>query len=250
MTTGGVAFAVALALLAPPVAGVQTTGGIFAVGARYVLPNDAAARTRSLEEMRQAHFNVVAIPGAAAVPPLLLIERLLARAPDTDFRPADPGVRTVDVRPSSSPGAVAATAWLAIAHGATAVVFDDWTTLREQADLLTAAAEFAGEVTRNAPLYAAIRPRVKPNEFRLDAMTPQLTATFLESEQALVLLAINLGPPRQVTFTFSPEIPEAVWQNMLGGGSVNFVAGPEGPTYTRGFAANEVLVLMIRKRWR
>ena len=250
LTKAGVAFAVGVTLLAPPAAGRQTGGEFFAVGARHVLPNDAAGRTRSLEEMRQAHFNVVAIPRTPAQPPLLLIERLLARAPDTDFRPADPGIRTVAVRPGTSSPVLAANAWLAIARGATAVVFDDWTTLREHAELLTAASEFAGEVTRNAPLYAAIRPRVKANEFRIEPMAPQLTATFLESEQALVLLAINLGAPTQVTFTFSPEVPEAIWQNMLGGGAVNFVAGPEGPTYTRAFAANEALVLMIRKRWR
>jgi len=240
----------ALAVIAPAAAGLQTGAETFAVGARHALPGDPGARTRTLEEMRQAHFNVVALPRPAALAPLALIDRLLARAADSDFRPADPGLRTVAVRSSPSPAVLAANAWLAIAQGASAVVFDDWSTLRDNAEFLTAASEFAAEVTRNAPLYAAIRPRVKPNEFRIDGMSPQLTATFLESEQALVLLAINLGPPRQVTFTFSPEIPEAIWQNMLGGGAVNFIAGPDGPTYTRAFAGNEVLVLMIRKRWR
>ena len=250
LTAAGTALALALAVIAPAATGVQTGGEIFAVGARHPLPGDLAARTRTLEEMRLAHFNVIAAPGAAALAPLALIDRLLARAPDNAFRPAEPGLRTVAVRSSASPAVLAANAWLAIAQGASAVVFDDWSTLRDNADFLTAASDFAAEVTRNAPLYAAIRPRVKPNEFRIDTMSPQLTATFLESEQALVLLAINLGPPRQVTFTFSPDIPEAIWQNMLGGGAVNFIAGPDGPTYTRAFAGNEVLVLMIRKRWR
>ena len=250
LTTAAAACALALGIIVPMVAGGQPGGEIFAVGARHLLPADPAARARTLEEMRQAHFNVVALPRAVVMAPLSLIDRLLARAPDSDFRPPDPGLRTVAVRSSASPAVLAANAWLAIAQGASAVVFDDWATLRENPDFLTAASEFAGEVTRNAPLYAAVRPRVKANEFRIDAMSPQLTATFLESEQALVLLAINLGPPRQVTFAFSPEIPEAVWQNMLGGGAVNFVAGPDGPTYTRSFAGNEVLVLMIRKRWR
>ena len=54
----------------------------------------------------------------------------------------------------------------------------------------------------------------------------------------------------QVTFTFPPEVPEAVWQNMLSGGSVNFVAGPTGPFYEHTVPAHDVLVLMIRKRWK
>jgi hypothetical protein len=53
-----------------------------------------------------------------------------------------------------------------------------------------------------------------------------------------------------VTITFAPAIPEAIWQNMLTGSAVNFVAGATGPVYKRAFAAHEVLVLMIRKRWK
>ena len=53
-----------------------------------------------------------------------------------------------------------------------------------------------------------------------------------------------------MTLTFPPAVPEAVWQNMLTGSAVNFVAGPTGPIYQRTFAAHDVLVLMIRKRWK
>jgi hypothetical protein len=37
---------------------------------------------------------------------------------------------------------------------------------------------------------------------------------------------------------------------MLTGSAVNFVAGPKGPVYTRTFPPHDVLVLMIRKRWK
>ena len=49
--------------------------------------------------------------------------------------------------------------------------------------------------------------------------------------EALLLIAVNRGAEaRQVVF-LSPEVPEAIWQNMLSGGSVNFIAGPTGPFY-------------------
>ena len=35
-----------------------------------------------------------------------------------------------------------------------------------------------------------------------------------------------------------------------GGASVNFVAGPTGPFYEHTMPAHDVLVLMIRKRWK
>ena len=50
-----------------------------------------------------------------------------------------------------------------------------------------------------------------------------------------------------MTFTFAPDMPEAIWQNMETGAAVNFVAGPSGPTYTYAFKPRDVLVLMIKK---
>ena len=76
-------------------------------------------------------------------------------------------------------------------------------------------------------------------------------AQWLESAEALLLVAVNRGgEPRDVVFTFPADVPEAVWQNMLSGGSVNFVAGPTGPFYEHTMPAHDVLVLMIRKRWK
>jgi hypothetical protein len=45
-------------------------------------------------------------------------------------------------------------------------------------------------------------------------------------------------------------MPEAIWQNMESGAAVNFVAGPEGPIYSRTFTPHDVVVLMIRKQYK
>lgn len=88
-------------------------------------------------------------------------------------------------------------------------------------------------------------------DVRIDGGAGSVEARFLESADALVLVAINhADTPQKVTFTFAPDMPEAVWQNMETGAAVNFVAGPDGPTYARAFAPRDVLVLMIRKRLR
>ena len=96
--------------------------------------------------------------------------------------------------------------------------------------------------------------RVEPTGARAIALAggqDSVEAHWLESPEALLLVAVNHGADsRQVTFTFPPEVPEAVWQNMLSGGSVNFVAGPTGPFYEHTLPAHDVLVLMIRKRWK
>lgn len=92
--------------------------------------------------------------------------------------------------------------------------------------------------------------RIEP-DVRIDAAGGLVEARFLESADALLLIAINHGDaPQKVIMTFPPDVPEAIWQNMETGAAVNFVAGPTGPTYTRSFAPRDVVVLMIRKRWR
>ena len=88
-------------------------------------------------------------------------------------------------------------------------------------------------------------------DVRIDGAAGLVEARFLESSDALMLIAINHSDaPQRVTLTFTPDTPEAIWQNMETGASVNFVAGPNGPTYTHAFARRDVLVLMIRKALR
>jgi hypothetical protein len=47
-----------------------------------------------------------------------------------------------------------------------------------------------------------------------------------------------------------PDVPEAIWQNIETGASVNFVQTPTGPTYAHAFGARDVMVLVRGKRLR
>jgi hypothetical protein len=144
-------------------------------------------------------------------------------------------------------------AWTRIAHGARAIIFEDWNSLQKNDTALGEATAFADTLARNAALYVPLR-RVESTgdrAFTIDGGQDKVEAHWLESPDALLLIAVNhAAEPRDVTITFAPAIPEAIWQNMLTGSAVNFVAGPAGPVHTRTFAAHDVLVLMIRKRWK
>ncbi len=88
-------------------------------------------------------------------------------------------------------------------------------------------------------------------EIRLDVAGGLVEARFLESSDAMLFVAINYGSvPQKVTFTFAPDVPEAIWQNMETGAAVNFREGPDGPIYTRTLGARDALVLVRGKRLR
>jgi hypothetical protein len=55
---------------------------------------------------------------------------------------------------------------------------------------------------------------------------------------------------RKATISFSPEIPEAIWQNLETGTAVNFVMGSTGPVLEHTFGPRDALVLVIRKKLR
>jgi hypothetical protein len=86
---------------------------------------------------------------------------------------------------------------------------------------------------------------------RIDGAPGLVEARFLESADAMLLIAINYGDtPQRVTFQFGPDVPEAIWQNMESGASVNFVQGASGPRYAHSFGARDVMVLVRGKRLR
>ena len=162
-------------------------------------------------------------------------------------------VGTVPIDEATGADSVREAAWTSLAYGARAVIYEDWNALQKNDTALGAAAAFADTLARNAALYVPLR-RVEATgdrAFTIDGGQDKVEAHWLESPDALLLIAVNhAAEPTDVTLTFAPAIPEAVWQNMLTGNAVNFVAGPTGPVYKRTFAAREVLVLMIRKRWK
>jgi hypothetical protein len=102
----------------------------------------------------------------------------------------------------------------------------------------------SGELLQQLVASAGVVPEV-----RIDGGAGAVEARFLESDGAILLIALNHGETAQkVTFSFGPDVPEAIWQNMETGAAVNFVQGPAGPTYVHAFAPRDVLVLVRGKR--
>ena len=225
------------------------------VGVRYELDPDPSRRQQALEEIRRLRFNVVVLPQqpSGLETELTLVERLLGGSADARVRMS--GIATLSAEETASARHVRQAGWYYLGMGARGVIFGDWAALAQNADAVTAAAEFAEHVARNAALYAPLQPRVPSQgapDVTIEGNHPKIAARFLESSDALLLIVTNhdSSTSHEVILNFSPEIPEAIWQNMLTGAAVNFVAGPKGPTYTRTFAPKDVLVLMIRKRWK
>jgi beta-galactosidase len=104
-------------------------------------------------------------------------------------------------------------------------------------------AQSSGDLLAALASGAGVTPDV-----RITGAAGAVEARYLESSAATVLIAINHAESSQkVTMAFSADTPEAIWLNLETGASVNFVAGPDGPTYTHTFQPRDVLVLMIKK---
>jgi hypothetical protein len=225
------------------------------IGVRYAVNAEPARRAIDLDAIRRARFNAAAAASDAAgqTTALTRLDRPATSQPPVSLviRSSDVGI--VPITTTTSAETVRVTAWTLFARGARGVIFDDWSSLQQNAAAFTEASAFSEAITRNMALYAPLR-HVEPTgarAFMLKGGQDSVEAHWLESADALLMIAVNHGgEPRSVTFTFPPEIPEAVWQNMLSGGSVNFVAGPTGPFYEHTLPARDVLVLMIRKRWK
>ena len=212
-------------------------------------PRDAATgRARDEIELAKRGFNVVARPDPAAGA-RMRVERLGVAPGATAVPVSSAGLEFVRVREATTPERLRREAWVAIGRGLRGVIFDDWIALRANVPALRAASDFADLITRNVALFAPLS--ASGREVRINPASPDFFARFVESREAMVLVAANLGDAeRRVTMTFAPDMPEAIWQNMESGGAVNFVAGPDGPTYTRTFPPDDVVVLMIRKQYK
>ena len=234
------------ALSAQVVRGPFVPVGVLVDAASGPLPREA------IDELRRLRFNVVARRDTGAVPAALRVDAIPppGEKPDAPLalsRPA--GLEVVPVAGDATGDRVRQDAWVAIGRGGRGVLFDSWTTLSRNPAALAAGAAFADVVTRNAALFAPLEPSART--VRVEPASAEVFARLVESAEAMVLVAANLSDsPRQITLAFSADIPEAIWQNMEAGGAVNFVAGPEGPIYTRAFPPRDVIVLMIRKQYR
>lgn len=148
--------------------------------------------------------------------------------------------------------------WAALLGGARAIAYYAWHDLIDEAGAPTsrgkAAAGFAGVVTRNPALFVPLRPRAltepqaAPSDVRISDTAGQVEAGFLESRDALVLIAANhAAEPQRVTLTFAPGSKQEFWQNMESGEMVTFPMVNDFPSLTHDFKARDALVLMIRK---
>jgi hypothetical protein len=230
---------------------LQETLDFVPVGVRYDLDPDPARRRTDLENMRRLRFTVV-VP-AEPKGNMTRIDRLLAGGQDSSITVPGSEVGTIPIEELTEADSVREAAWTRLAYGARAVIFEDWNALQRNDGALGEAAAFAETLGRNPALYVPLRRAESTGDraFTIEGGQGNVEAHWLESPDALLLIAVNhAAEPREVTLTFAAAIPEAIWQNMLTGSAVNFVAGPKGPVYTRTFAAHDVLVLMIRKRWK
>jgi hypothetical protein len=243
-----VAMAAALLAAAMVDAASQRIQPFVAVGVIDDRPGD---RRTGLTELTKLRFTVVGRRDPAAVPYGIRIELLPTpglSAAVTAPRMED-GIGLVTVGAATTAAQVRQEAWMLVGRGYRGVLFDSWTTLRQNEDVLAAAASFADVVTRNAALFAPLRQSSRA--VGVDPPTDAIFARFVESDEAVLLVAANVtGSTQRVTLKFAADTPEAIWQNMESGGAVNFVAGPEGPIYGRMFAAHDVVVLMIRKQYK
>lgn len=163
---------------------------------------------------------------------------------------ADEPVRgRINVSPGTAPVARLAM-WSEIARGGRFISFAG--TDHPLSGAVLSLGETAGVVTRNQALFAPLRPRsggvvaVTGGE----ASAP-VDVRLLESKDAIVIVGLNHAPvPRKATITFSPDIPEAIWQNLETGTAVSFVMGKSGPVLEHTFAPRDALVLMIRRKLR
>lgn len=155
----------------------------------------------------------------------------------------------IDVSPGTAPVARLAM-WAELARGGRFVSFAGADHPLSPAVL--SLGETAGVVTRNQALFTPLRPR--PGgvvDIAGDETSARVEIQLLESTHALVIVGLNhAATPRTARITFSPDIPEAIWQNLETGTAVSFVMGKSGPVLEHTFAPRDALVLMIRKTLR
>jgi hypothetical protein len=213
---------------------------------------DGATSRRDLQRIRSAGFN--------SIWTARLDDAVLATQVDTGLRLIPPAIGHAEIHadPAATPADLRLWGWTALLRGARAIAYYAWRDLVESETALTprgrAAAEFAGILSRNPALFAPLRPRATTDpaamtaDLRVSGSAGEIEAGFLESRDALVLIAVNLAAaPQRLTFTFAPGTKQEFWQNMETGEMVSFAAVNGELTLAHSFAARDAVVLMIRK---
>jgi hypothetical protein len=139
--------------------------------------------------------------------------------------------------------------WRAIARGASVITF------RQGGGGigpgLLGLGETAGVVTRNEALFGRLRARARGVREVSGGGGAAVEVRLLETADVVMIIGLNGTPvPRTVRIAFDPDIPEAIWQNLETGATVNFVMTRGGPTLEHTFAPHDALVLMTGKKLR
>ena len=188
--------------------------------------------------------------GASSRPFLDYAARRLSLNPAVLRVVADaPAIQASRIEVAASAPAARVAFWAALARGDTSLSF-----ISADGDLrrVLPLGETAGVVTRNPALFAPLKPREKGVVAVSSAGGgAPIDVKLMESPQAILIVGVNYAPaPRTATITFAPDIPEAIWQNLETGTSVNFVMTEKGPVLEHLFGPRDALVLMIRKTLR
>lgn len=219
---------------------------IFPVGVWYAGP----AVRREFHVIRTLGFNAVWLPEPD---PEVITQ---ARAAGLDVIGHLDRVGELHAGPSATARDLRVWGWTAMLRGARAIAYCSWRDLADEHGVPNArgraAGEFAGVVSRNPALFVPLRPRAAATgeaDVRVSGVPGQIEAGFLESRDALLLIAVNhASSPQEATLTFAPGTKQEFWQNMETGEMVSF-AMPQGrAVLVHRFDARDALVLMIRTR--
>lgn len=227
---------------------VRRFGALFPVGVWYT----GAIARRTLQSIRAAGFNSVwCAPERQA--------ELTADATAAGLAvvaSVDPG-GDLQVDPSATPADLRVWGWTGLLRGARAISYHAWIDLVDERGALTsrgrAAGDFAGVISRNPGLFVPLRPRPAADagtapDVRITGGTSEVEAGFLESRDALVLVAINhASAPQRASMSFAPGTKQEFWQNMETGEMVTFAMEKEAPALVHAFGPRDAMVLMIRK---
>jgi hypothetical protein len=224
---------------------VRGTDPIFPVGVWYAGP----AAKRELQAIRALGFNTVWLP---APDPALITQ---AQAVGLSAMGHLDREGELHVGSSATARDLRLWGWAALLRGARAIGYCAWSDLVDERGAPNArgraAGEFAGVVSRNPALFAPLRPRARDGAsgVRVTGAAGEIEAGFLESRDALLLIAVNhASAPQEATLEFVPGTKQEFWQNMETGDMVSLAKTQDAPVLAHGFAARDVLVLMIRTR--
>lgn len=240
-----IVIAVLVARLAPqPLAAPELLVGV-AYSAPASVPD--VLLVSDMRAMRRAGYNIVFVEDPASrdrLGPAAIAERI----PIIDAVPQE----SARIKVGSGVQAVSEARlalWDAIASGTRNVVFE--APGRRFTQELRALGESAGVITRNQALFMPMRPRTSGVRSIDGEGGAPVEVKLLESRDVLMIIALNRAAvPRKAAIAFSQDIPEAIWQNLESGTSVDFVMGKNGPVLEHIFAPRDALVLMIGKRFR